>query len=73
VPVGGSDADAISLGGSDGVAGATEVCGGVFDDRRQRLKNPNMRVPANHWRRSTAIDAIRHTEIAIQMSRKHRA
>lgn len=48
VPVGASGADALSIDGSDGVAGSTECCGGVFDDRRQRLKNPNMHVPANH-------------------------
>jgi hypothetical protein len=47
VPVGASGvAGTVSIGGSDGVAGSTEFCGVLF--RRQRLKNPNMHVPANH-------------------------
>ena len=46
VPVGGSCAGEVSIGGCDGVAGSTEFFGVLF--RRQRLKNPNMHVPANH-------------------------
>jgi hypothetical protein len=38
----------------EGAFGSAEIFGVVVDDRRQRLKNPNMYVPENHRRRSNA-------------------
>jgi hypothetical protein len=42
-------------GAGDAAIGSAEFFGVVVDDRRQRLKNPNMHFPENHERRSTSI------------------